>query len=339
MKSFLSYLLSVVFLIFSGFSSVYPFVVTGRILVDKDINDSFVVYFKNDENVFKTTVDKTGFFKLNLDKGTYLVTAEAVIDGKVYKGFSGRNPLYLDKDEHIGIKLFPVNNLIVKKTKSDSPIINGRLLFNKKPVKDGRVYLYMNWTDFKGMPYYYSLPTDKKGQFKIRDVVEGNYFVVARKKSDGNPLGPLAEGDLIGFLSDTPYNFKAGYSYKFDINLFKKMRDEPPSVVAEDNVLYITGKVVDKEGNPVEGLYAFAYEKKVIGHERPVSISKRTNKEGTFILPLPKQGRYYLGVREFYGGTPVQGEYYGLYSETFDHHIDVDRNINNVTITVEKILK
>lgn len=331
----------IVFLLFSVSDVVNAYVVTGRVLIGDNVNNNAYVYFKTSGKAIKTDVDKTGFFKIELEKGTYLVTADAMIENKLYKGFSGRNPIYIDKDEHIGIKLLRANKIkILKNSKSYAPIIQGRLLYNGKPVKDARVYLYMNLYDFKGMPYYYSLPTDKLGRFKISDVIEGSYFVVAKKKNDNQPLGPLMEGDLIGFLSDESYNFKGGYIYKFDINMFQKMKDEPPATLpAEGEVYYVRGKAVDKSGNPVEGLYAFAYDKKVIGHERPVSISKRTDKAGNFVLPLPKKGKYYIGVREFYGGTPVQGEYYGLYPETYDHHLNVDKDVNNVVIAVEKILK
>lgn len=317
----------------------HAFIVTGRVTSNIDLPKPVTVYFKTEKEVFQVETDETGFFKIDLKEDLYFVTAEAYKDKFFYRGVSGRNPILINKNEHIGIKLFPVKKIKIQKIKSAMPVIECKLIYENKPVKDGRVYFYLKANDLKGMPYYYSSPTDQNGKVKLKEIIEGSYFVVARKKDDNNPLGPLMEGDLIGFLSEVPFYFKSGYSYSFDINLFKKVRDEAPSVSTKHDIIYIVGKAVDKNGNPIAGLYAFAYDKNIIGHERPISISNRTDKDGVFKLPIPGKGKYYLGVREFYGGTPVQGEYYGLYSGTYDHHINIEDNMDNILITVEKILK
>ncbi len=328
---------SAVILFFVNISDA--FLVSGRVTSTKELGGNVKVYFKSEDKTFETGIDSTGYFSTELKKGTYTVTAEGTVEGKIYKGFSGRNPLFVDKEQYIGIKLFPETVVKAKKIKSETVTLSGKLIYNNKPVPDGYVFLYMNEKEFKGMPYAYSLPTNSSGNFKIEGIMEGAYFVVAKKKDDKNPLGPVNEGDLIGFPFDKPYYFKSGFRYSFNVNMFKKVSDEIASVSERNEAYYLKGRVLDKNNNPVAGLYAFAYTKKVIGHERPVAISKRTDKNGNFILPLPGKGRYYIGVREFYGGTPVQGEYYGLYGETYDHHIDVEGDIENIVITVEKILK
>lgn len=336
-KPFLILLLLLIFL--TKVEQTFAFKITGRILSDGVKEKASVIISNAKGEVQSLTTDESGWFETELPEGVYIVRSELKTKGKIYKGFSGKNPIYLNKDEHIGIKLFAVKKPIIKKINSPQPLIKGTLSYENKPVKNGRVYFYLNLMDFKGMPYHYSMPTDKKGKFVVKELLEGSYFVAAKKRSDENPLGPVKEGDMIGFFSSEPYFFKNGYLYDVKINMFVKTKDESPPVLSNKGLFYLKGVIVDKNNKPLKGLYAFAYNKKIIGHERPIALSNRTDNDGKFVLPLPDKGRYYIGVRELFGGTPVQGEYYGLYDMTYDHHIDVDGDIENIIITAEKILK
>lgn len=328
-----------VLLFFVLVKELYAFQVTGRVTADKPLENGAVVYFKSDKEVYQTKTDDRGYFNIDLPEGLYFIIAEGEISGKKYRGISGRSPLLINTNEHLGIKMFPFKKVKSRPIRAKGPVIEIKLLYENKPVANGRVYFYLKPGDIKGMPYFYSLPTDTKGTVKVRELLEGSYYVIGKKKKDNNPLGPLSEGDLMGFLLETPFYFKNGHFYSLEIDLFKKSKDEFPTLTVDKKPLYIKGKILDKNGNPIEGLYAFAYDKKIIGHEKPVAISKPTGKDGVFVLPLPGKGRYYLGVRQYYGGTPVQGELYGLYQGTFDHHIDVEQNIEDIEIFVDKILK
>ncbi len=320
--------------------NVYCYEVKGRVMLgDRPVSGAKVlIYQENYKDVIKETqTDKDGYYHLELDEGIYNFVSEFEENGKIYRGFSGKNPFLVNESYYVGIKLLPLYKYIVHNNKTKSAIIDGTVLFNGKPLEGATAFLYLSMKDIKGMPYLYSQPTDKKGRFILKNILPGEYFVVVRKKLNGSLFGPLEDGDYIGFFQYNPFNFEINKTYKIIIPTFKKVQDEMPLQLKAK--YKIRGVAVDERGQPVSGVYAFAYKNKELGHERPVSISKKTGNDGIFELYLPSSGKYYIGVREFYGGTPVQGERYGLYDETFDHHIIVDKDVENIKIVVKKILQ
>lgn len=337
---------SLLFLIFTFFAvSLWAeerVELSGRVVFnDKGVERALVFVKQVDgEDIFRTETDKDGYFSMPLYRGTYFIEARKKIDNIFYVGFSGKNPLYLNSNSYVGVKLLPPSRLIKKKLKKKTSILKVKILFDGNPVKDARVYLYLKEKDIKGMPFIYSEPSDGKGIAVIKDVLPGNYSIVVRKRKDlTTPLGPLSEGDLIGFYSERTLDLKEGFEYLITVNLFKKVQEEIGKPIDVKNDITIKGVVLDEEGKPLSDLYAFLYTKKEMGHERPVSISQKTKEDGIFELIVPQKGRYYLGVRQFYGGTPIQGEWYGLYDKTFDHHIDIFENMSGITIKAKKILR
>jgi hypothetical protein len=319
---------------------VYSYEVKGRVMLgDKPVSGAKVkVYQENYRDVIKETqTDKEGYFCIELDEGIYNFVSEYEENNKLYKGFSGKNPFFVNENYYVGIKLLPLYRYKVQKNKKKSTIIEGTVLFNGKHLEGATAFLYLSMKDIKGMPYLYSQPTDKKGRFLLKNIIPGEYVVIVRKKINGSLFGPLEEGDYMGFFQYNPFNFESNKTYKIVIPMFKKIQDEMPLQLKGQ--YKIRGIAVDEHGQPVAGVYAFAYKNKELGHERPVSISKKTSNDGLFELYLPSSGKYYIGVREFYGGTPVQGERYGLYDGSFDHHIIVDKDIENIKIVVKKILQ
>ncbi|MCX7990496.1 MAG: carboxypeptidase-like regulatory domain-containing protein [Proteobacteria bacterium] len=314
---------------------------SGRVLLDNSpVGKGEVIAREIDKNeIFKTETDENGYYNITLKEGVYSVEAQKRIGNILYIGFSGKNPILLKEDTYAGIKLLPPSKMTRKKLSDSKTEIVLKILYNGKPVSSARAYLYLKEKDMKGMPFFYSEPTDKSGIIKIRNIIEGSYYIVVRKKKDHKPLGPISEGDLIGFFSQNPLNIKDGYRYTIEINMFQKIQDEITSPLDIQNVKKITGIALSESGEPVSGVYAFLYTKKEMGHERPISISRKTGDDGKFELLAPFTGKFYLGVRQFYGGTPVQGELYGLYDKTHDHHINVFDNITGIIIRVKKILR
>lgn len=314
---------------------------TGRVVIDSKGVDKAQVIIReiNEKKEYSAETDKDGYYQIKINEGVYFVEAKKNINNKNYIGFSGKNPILLTEDSYIGIKLLPESKLSKRKLKNTDIILLIKCFYNGKPVESARVYLYLKEKDIKGMPYVYSNLTNKNGVTKIDNVLEGNYYIVVRKKTDDFPLGPIREGDLIGFFSKNPLEVKEGYQYNLEIHLFEKVQDEVTKPVDTKKGIKILGKAIDENGNPVSGVYAFLYTKKEMGHERPVSISSKTKDDGKFELIAPFPGKYYLGVRQYYGGTPIQGELYGLYDKTYDHHINVFENITGILIKTKKILR
>ncbi|MCX7769669.1 MAG: carboxypeptidase-like regulatory domain-containing protein [Proteobacteria bacterium] len=331
------------FLIFYAFlvQDLYSHEVKGRVVFKENtpvFGANVNIYNENrDTKILSTTTDPEGYFNINLEEGVYFFEATYVEKNRRFVGYSGKNPLLVSGSEYIGIRLLPLYKFKEQKVKNNKTKVIGQVLFEDKPLKDSIVYFYLSGRDIKGMPYVYSMPTNKKGFFEINDILPGKYFIVARKKISGSLFGPIEEGDFIGFFQHNPINLEKGKVYSIVIPVFKKVQDDVPIQVSAK--YKITGYAIDEKGNPVSGVYAFAYKNKEMGHERPISISKKTKKDGYFELPIPESGKYYIGVRQFYGGTPLQGELYGLYEQTYDHHIYVDKNIENIKITVRKILR
>jgi hypothetical protein len=73
-----------------------------------------------------------------------------------------------------------------------------------------------------------------------------------------------------------------------------------------------TGRVVDTEGQPLSGLYVFAYlDSRMTG--KPAYISAPTGDDGRFALHLGDGGTYYVGARSAFGGPLEPGERIGTY--------------------------
>ena len=117
------------------------------------------------------------------------------------------------------------------------------------------------------------------------------------------------------------------------------------SEIGKDDSLFratgtqITGRILDKEGKVVPGVYAFAYEDKVMAHTRPSFISREVDKEGRYVISLSHGGVYYIGARSAYGDSPGLGEWYGRYDVTPDHSVRVDtgKRAEGIDIVVELI--
>lgn len=334
------FLFLIFFFLVSNVEANQTRVLSGRVVFGTEgVADAIVKIRELDEDMeHYVETNEDGYFSINLKEGVYFIEGRKNLNQKSYVGFSGRNPLLLNEDTYVGIKLLPESRISKKTYLKRKNILKIRCFKDGKPVDSVRIYLYLKVKDIKGMPYLFTEPT-KKNSIVIKDLLEGSYYIVARKKRDNNPLGPLSEGDLIGFFSKNPLTIKDGFSYEITIHMFEKIKDIVTKPVETKKYFKIQGKVVNEKGEPVSNVYAFLYTKKEMGHERPLSISNRTKEDGFFELIAPTAGRYYLGVRQFYGGTPVQGELYGLYDKTYDHHIDVFENITGIVIKTKKILR
>jgi hypothetical protein len=116
----------------------------------------------------------------------------------------------------------------------------------------------------------------------LLDLPSGKYFLIARKRAGGGLAGPLRKGDAA----------------------------------------FIEGRILDRKGNPVSGVYAALYDNPNLLN-RPVFLSEVTGKDGRYRLPVPVPGNYYLGARTGYGGAPAPGDLYGRYEGNPEHSVTV----------------
>jgi len=219
--------------------------------------------------------------------------------------------------------------------------IKGTLSFQGKPLKDAFVYAYRSYsTNLLGPADFASAPSASDGTFTV-ELVEGAYYIVARRRATGDNTGPIMAGDLYSVHSSNPVTVKDGKYSIIDLDLVK-MRDPMffQSMSREETNTGIKGKIVDAEGKPVPWVFAMAYTTSDM-KRIPEHTSVMTDADGEFAVFLPKGGKYWLAARKNIREKPVVGEPYGLYQGTPDYSIQVPDGgfVEGVTITLEPYRK
>lgn len=202
--------------------------------------------------------------------------------------------------------------------------ISGRMLVKEgQPMANAVVFVF---NDASGPPpsldRYWRVPdeivkTDAEGRFSA-SLSDGTYYLGAIKRTAGEDIGPLQEGDL--FLQihgdGTPKKHVITNGAALDIGTvtgaitFKKS-----SLKTAVGITAIEGMVTDAHGKPVENALVFAFlTPAMVG--KPLFISEKTGKDGKYILRVHQGGNYYLKIRNSYGGGAMKaGEIMGSYGQ------------------------
>jgi len=131
--------------------------------------------------------------------------------------------------------------------------------------------------------------------------------------------GPLRKGDLFGYYPGNPVTIAGGSVPRIAIPAtLLKFRNAPVWSAGYEAPASIEGRIVDKAGRPVRGVYAALYDNPDLLN-RPVFLSDVTGADGIYRLPVPIPGKYYLGARSVYGGSPAPGDLYGRYEGNPEH--------------------
>lgn len=193
--------------------------------------------------------------------------------------------------------------------KDGGPLSNGMVVFfraDEGPVPDTDRYLRIpdEVADI-----------DEKGFFSIR-LRAGKYFMGAIKRMSGEMIGPPDNGDYF-FISrgsdGTPLTYVIEKDKNFKIGtiseavLFKRVMPE--------DATGISGTIRDIKNEPVKGAIVFAYFTETMTGLPPFT-SYRTGEDGKYYIYVSQAGKYYLRVRDVYGGgPPVPGAMMGSYGE------------------------
>jgi hypothetical protein len=285
--------------------------------------------------------DSEGSYRLELPVGRYALFASNP-EQRLF-AFCGRNPVAVDKETvWAGLQAVTVTPPVVGTY--DEPYsgsIEGRVLFAGQPLAGAYVYLYIGVSDdLKGQGYRLSTPTDIDGYFAFDGLTSANYFIVARKRQNGERVGPVLAGDYLGIYPGNPLRVNSGQSLQLEIETVRKLKAERASETFTGLTgPILRGEIVDAAGRPVAGMHLFAYTERVIGHQRPAALSSPTTADGRFELSLPDTGTYYIGARQLYGDSPAPGELFGMYEESADHGLKVEseQTIDDLRIVVEPI--
>jgi hypothetical protein len=284
-----------------------------------------------------------GGFETDVPPGSYYAVAEGTFEGTPVFAFSGQNPVRLETGKRwLGMKTVPAETPATRPGVSGrGAVVRGEVVSRGGPVENAYVYVYSGPDSlFKGMGIAMSPPTGPDGRFEIENLPESTYFLVARRRGAGGMTGPLEQGDLYGFYPANPVYLKEGAATLVRLELVEKEKGLSYSEVTSGTETVLRGRVVDRDGRPQAGVYAFVYDDRVFGHQRPYGHSGRTGAGGTFAIYLDRPGTFYLGARENFGNSPKPGERFGFYEGTPDHAVVAGpgRAVDGLTITVEPIL-
>ena len=180
--------------------------------------------------------------------------------------------------------------------------LEGRILdISEQPVKNSEVYVFDS-PDVKRPADFISNRTVEDGLYSVQ-LPSGNYWAVAIFRKGGGRFGPLGPSDK---HSGDPVAFEitAGGSRSMDFMVMNLREAARKHEKRSDELIKVTGRVVNQSGAPVQIAYAMAHKMQQFGN-LPDYISAWTDEQGTYTLYLPP-GRYFLGASV---GFPPKNDY------------------------------
>jgi hypothetical protein len=294
-----------------------------------------------------------GAWRIDAPPGRYFLAAKKLAagaaDGPVragdYSAYHGSNPITAvpGKYTHVGFAMEKLESDVAyeESGRSGSSSIAGIVTSGGQPLDGVSVSVYADAAgEFRGLGIATLPPTGKAGAFRVDNLPAADYFVIVRKRASGKNVGPIGDGDFFGFFGGNPVRTQPGKTALIRVAAVAKA-----SEIGKDDSLFrdtgtqVAGRVIDRDGRAVPGVYAFAYEEKEMSLKRPAAISRGADAEGRYVLNLPHGGTFYLGARSDYGDTPRPGEWYGRYAGTADHAVAIEAGSSRagIDITVERI--
>jgi hypothetical protein len=182
-------------------------------------------------------------------------------------------------------------------------VLKGRIIdVDGKPVEGGEIFVYDN-TQTRRPADFISPITGRDGLYRI-EIPAGRYWVVARVRS-GARYGPLMSG---GRHSGEAREIEAaaGQELALDFTVADVREMARNLRKSNDDYRSVGGRILDKNGRPVRGAYAFVRREKD-GARLPDFISAWSAEDGRYTLHLPS-GRYHLGASTAY--PPEDGTVY-----------------------------
>jgi hypothetical protein len=295
------------------------------------------VYLKNGKDrstlpFAVTSTDAAGRYRLNLPAGRYFLI------GKKKEEKAGRvrmlmaecpvNPVEVG-NEFKKIEPFPLREMGQDGVPVPDPGtgVTGRIVAGGAPVAGAFVYVYSeDIAGLMGPSYGEAVQTALDGRFQI-DLRAGRYYLAARLRSDGSRMGEPQPGDLNGTYPGNPVVVPRG--------TLASLGDFPLKPVDGSQRLerlkegkftktktFFSGRIVDQDSVPVEGVYVFAYlDSRMVG--KPSYISDPSDGRGRYVLYLGAGGTYYIGARSTFGGPLEPGEWVGTYGDPPDNGMAV----------------
>jgi len=293
-----------------------------------------------------------GLFEVKAAPGSYYLIARKPVNGKDgqvaagdYYAFYGGNPVKVEDGEeiNIGINCSPIIDAAGAHIEGGTGI-RGKVYADGKPLGRTRVTLYQDGeTIFRGIGYA-SMMTNDSGDFAF-NLSPGSYYVVARKRMGKEGMGPLTEGDLFAFAHNNPVEVVEGSFTTVSMNAVTKLvkvKESGQEVTLGGTVkageTVVSGKVTDKAGNPVKGVYVSAYRDSMMIY-KPDFISPVTKEDGNYSITLSEGGEYFIMARDTIGGPAEKGDLLGRYNGNEDHSVILKdgEKLEGIDVVVEKV--
>lgn len=263
--------------------------------------------------------------------GTYYLTAEWRTDGNFARprkpgdrfAWLGGNPLLISSE--ISEMITMMLEEVPPPPSSPSPKgtgVFGQVTLGGVPVAGVGVYAYAKTgSGFKGDDFQATVRTNANGEFAL-ELPPDRYYLLARLRGDNSvDLGPLHKEDLLGYDPGNPLVVEKGHFAPSTIPAARlkmvKSRVESSAFLPGT----IEGRIVDRGGRPIPGVYAALYEKPSMAG-RSVFRSEPAGADGRFKLTVPIPGSYFLGARSGYG-SPTTGGWVGVWGGSADHAIPI----------------
>lgn len=280
-----------------------------------------------------TSTDSEGHYRISLPAGSYFIIGKKkIIEGgrtRMLMAECPANPVEV-KDSLLSVAPFPLREMgrdggLVPEPQTG---VKGRLVYADQPVDSGFVYVYTaRESGLIGPSYGEAVQSDDSGNFRI-ELPSGRFFLAARKRADGEQMGEPEADDLNGSFAGNPVEVVSGqYVELGDLALTRVDATEKEKRLAagkfEKTTTRFEGKVVNRDGEPISGIYVFAYlDSRMVG--KPTFISAPTGDDGQYRLNLTDGGTYFLGARSTFGGPLEPGEWVGTYDVAADHSVAIE---------------
>ncbi|MDG5468448.1 hypothetical protein P9J64_08985 [Deltaproteobacteria bacterium IMCC39524] len=189
--------------------------------------------------------------------------------------------------------------------------ITGRITHGKAhPAAGAYVYAYRNMRSSLRGPADFEALVDEKGHYFL-DLVEGDYYLVARMRQSGADAGPPKPGDTWALPARNPVTVNPG---EVTVVNFTLQGVAQPMLMREGTLTSgetgFSGQLVDSDDKPLPGAFVIAYPDNDFQH-MPEATSPSVGDDGRFQLYVERPGQWCLAARTRTRGQPIAGEPYG----------------------------